>query len=323
MSRILVTGAGGFIGYHLVNYLKDVNNHIVCVDNFSRIPKDYEISLLQNRDNIEWIEASVEDINLLSISNEPFDYIFHLATLNGTDNFYSKPFQVIKSVVLPTIHLLEELSKQQTLPKCFFLASTSEVYASMTEMGLSSVPTPESTPIGVDNITNLRWSYAAGKIAAESALISAARELNLNWVIGRYHNVYGPRMGDKHFIPDFITRVKKQEYFLYGAEQTRSFTFISDAIDQTVRIVNNPHSVNQIINIGSDNEVQIRVVADIILRLLKIEKKIMKEFPAPLGSVNRRVPQLDLVREIIGQLNHVPLEEGLRQTIRWYENHVF
>jgi UDP-glucose 4-epimerase/UDP-glucuronate decarboxylase len=90
-----------------------------------------------------------------------------------------------------------------------------------------------------------------------------------------------------------------------------------------VRIVNNPHSVNQIINIGSDNEVQIRVVADIILRLLKIEKKIMKEFPAPLGSVNRRVPQLDLVREIIGQLNHVPLEEGLRQTIRWYENHVF
>lgn len=323
MARILITGAGGFLGYHLANLLLAEGNDLVCIDNFSRIPKDSHVLDLMANQRVEWYEESIEQLNLTGIFSEPFEYIYHLATINGTDNFYKQPFEVIFSVVVPTLHLLREILKQQILPKRFFLASTSEVYASMTELGVSEIPTSENTPIGIDDVRNPRWSYAAGKIAAESALISAAEEHGFEWLIGRYHNVYGPRMGNKHFIPDFISRLKQREYFYFGADQTRSFTYISDAISQTVSHMSHLNSANKIINIGSSNETQVREVAKVILDLMNLEGQACEEFPAPKGSVNRRVPSLDLARQILGEMSFVPLEQGLRETVKWYEEHEF
>ena len=234
MSKVLVTGAGGFIGYHLTKTLINEGYEVFCIDNFSRIPKDDEIIKLQNHSNVNWSEANIEDLDLKVVLRENFEYIFHLATVNGTDNFYEKPFTVLDSVIVPTLNILRELGNYQKNLKRFFLASTSEVYASMTALNLSPVPTPENTIVGIDDLKNSRWSYASGKICAESALIGAGNQFGLPWTIGRYHNVYGPRMGDKHFIPDFINRIKKNEFVIYGSNQTRCFTFYKDAIDHRV-----------------------------------------------------------------------------------------
>jgi len=323
MTRILITGAGGFLGYHLANSLLTEGNDLVCIDNFSRIPKDKHVSELMTNQQVEWYESSIEELDLSEIFSKTFDYIYHLATINGTDNFYSQPFEVIFSVVVPTLNLLREVSKQPVLPKRFFLASTSEVYASMTELGVSTIPTSENTPIGIDDVVNPRWSYAAGKIAAESAVISAAEQYGFDWLIGRYHNVYGPRMGNKHFIPDFISRLKQNKYFYFGADQTRCFTYISDAISQTINHMSQVNSANKIINIGSSNETQVREVAKLILNLMNLEGQDCQEFPALRGSVNRRVPNLDLAQDILGDFTFVPLEQGLRETIKWYEKYDF
>lgn len=323
MSKVLVTGAGGFIGYHLTKQLIDRGCNILCIDNFKRIPKDEDISILQSNSKVEWLESSLEDLDLNSIMRNKFDYVFHLATINGTDNFYENPFTVLDSIVTPTLNLLKALKNNQDNLKRFFLASTSEVYASMTELKISPIPTPENTPVGISDITNSRWSYAAGKICVESATIGASKQFGLPWTIGRYHNVYGPRMGNKHFIPDFINRVKEQKYFIYGAEQTRCFTYYKDAINQTIELSYSKDTSEKIINIGNDIEYRVKDVAKVILDYMGASDQICRELPGKNGSVSRRVPDLKLNKSIIKNTDLTSLKEGIKETILWYESHIY
>lgn len=323
MSKVLITGAGGFIGFHLTKSLIEEGHDIVCIDNFYRIPKDNDIQNLQNHEKVKWIEASIQDLDLDFILKDNFDYIYHLATINGTDNFYEKPFTVLDSVVVPTLNILNALINNQKNLKRFFLASTSEVYASMTELHLSTIPTSENTIVGIDDIKNSRWSYASGKICAESAVIGAGKQFGIPWTIGRYHNVYGPRMGDKHFIPDFINRSKRNEFMIYGPNQSRCFTFYKDAIDQTVSLARVAGSLNQIVNIGTDIEHKVKDVAALILKKMGLEDKVVSEFPSKSGSVNRRVPDLNENISLIGLRKHTSLEDGIEETVSWYLSHPY
>lgn len=323
MSRILITGAGGFIGFHLTRSLAEAGHDIVCIDNFYRIPKDNEIKKLQNHEKVKWIEASIQELDLEFILKDNFEYIYHLATINGTDNFYEKPFTVLDSVVVPTLNILNALINNQKNLKRFFLASTSEVYASMTELNLSAIPTSENTIVGIDDIKNSRWSYASGKICAESAVIGAGNQFGIPWTIGRYHNVYGPRMGDKHFIPDFINRSKRNEFMIYGANQSRCFTYYKDAIDQTIFLTQVAGSLNQIVNIGTDIEYKVKDVAALILSKMGLHEKFVSELPSKSGSVNRRVPNLRKNVSLIGSKKHTSLEDGIEETVLWYLSHSY
>jgi len=296
---------------------------VVCIDNFSRIPADDCIEEIRRKKAVTWIEDSIENVDLSSLFRNSFDYIYHLATINGTDNFYSQPFTVIESIVTPTFELIRAIRDSNSLPRRFFLASTSEVYASMTELGFSKIPTSENTVVGIDDVGNERWSYAAGKIAVESALINAGKQYGFKWTIGRFHNVYGPRMGKHHFIPDYISRVLRQEFKVYGPNQTRSFTYISDAVDQTIQVTTNSITENRIVNLGSEEEMEIQEVARIILALMNLGDRDFQRLDAPRGSVSRRVPNLAFLKSITGDLNQIPLSDGLRSTINWYKNHEY
>jgi nucleoside-diphosphate-sugar epimerase len=280
---ILLTGANGFIGSHL-------REHLDC------ITVDYE--------NCDWNG---------DLSNKKFvdmlpdvDTVIHLAAFNSTKNFYSTPFNVIDSIVTPTMNLLKRYPKAH-----FVYAGSSEEYAGTVNRGWASVPTPEDVALSIDDITNPRWCYASGKIAMESAVISNSVQNSNTYTIIRFHNIYGPGQ-QNHFIPEFIDRLHEGNSVLYGWEDTRSFCYIDDAIKLVAGVYN---SKNQIINIGSNTETSILDVAHEIMDQMNIDRDNLDLQPGVEGSTPRRAPDIKKLLTLMPEFKFTSLKEGLSKCV--------
>jgi nucleoside-diphosphate-sugar epimerase len=321
MKRSIVTGAAGFIGFALTERLLSLGYEVQAIDNFSRGEEDERyLSLKKNKNFIERRVDLANPMNLTEVDWE-VETIFHFAALNGTENFYTTPYEVLRNTTLPLFNISEQiLAMAGTKPK-IILASTSEVYASTISQFGWLVPTTEEVPLSIEDIRNPRWSYAASKIANEALMTALKSEYGIETGIIRFHNVYGPRMGDKHFLPDFIRRLKNNVYSLYGADQTRSFLFISDAIDAILKVEKFMLNTDTeyIFNVGSDVELIIRDVAKEVLRLCSITAEL-EMISAPEGSVARRAPDISLITDRTGWAPITTLEWGLAQTIEYYWN---
>ena len=282
---ILLTGANGFIGSHL-------KEHLDC------ITVDYE--------NCDWNG---------DLSNKKFvdmlpdvDTVIHLAAFNSTKNFYSTPFNVIDSIVTPTMNLLKRYPKAH-----FVYAGSSEEYAGTVNRGWASVPTPEDVALSIDDITNPRWCYASGKIAMESAVISNSVQNSNTYTIIRFHNIYGPGQ-QNHFIPEFIDRLHEGNSVLYGWKDTRSFCYIDDAIKLVAGVYN---SKNQIINIGSNTETSILDVAHEIMDQMNIDRANLDLQPGVEGSTPRRAPDITKLLTLMPEFKFTSLKEGLSKCVNY------
>jgi len=158
------------------------------------------------------------------------------------------------------------------------------------------------------------------KLHNEVLTCIACRQFRVPYTAIRYHNVYGPRMGDKHVIPDFIQRMDQGKYVLYGHQDTRAFLYIDDAVDATLGLAASAAAADQIVNLGSPDEVTIERLGELILKVAGIEAAIELE-PAPRGSVKRRAPDISKLRSLIGFEPAWSLERGLRETVAWYRTH--
>jgi nucleoside-diphosphate-sugar epimerase len=282
---ILLTGANGFIGKHL-------RKHLDCVT------VDY-----QDCD----YNGDLSNKKFVDILPDNIDTVIHLAAFNSTRNFYSTPFSVIDSIVTPTTNLLKRYPNAH-----FVYAGSSEEYAGTVNNGWAPVPTPEQVALTIDDITNPRWCYAAGKIAMESAVISHSVEYKNTYTIVRFHNVYGPGQ-ENHFIPEFIDRLREGFSVLYGYEDTRSFCFIDDAC-QLVKSVY--QTKNEIINIGANNEVKILDVAHEIMDIMNIDTSHLQLEPSPPGSTPRRAPDITKLKQLVPGFEYTSLREGLEQCVK-------
>lgn len=317
MAVYLVTGAAGFIGYHLAKYLsEDPTATVVCVDNFMRGERDELYEQLVQQTNV--IEYSLDLTNPEELLRLPdnIDIIFHLAALNGTQNFYQRPYEVMRSSTLPTFYLFERYGKSSSVKRVIY-ASTSEAYASTVEIFNWPVPTAEDVPLSIEDPFNPRWSYAASKLHGEVLSINAYRAFNMPFTVIRYHNVYGPRMGDKHVIPDFAMRLKKRVFELYGYKDTRSFLYIDDAVKATVLCAKLESTRNEIINVGGVEETPILNLAIKMMELSGLKGEL-KLYPSSKGSVSRRVPSIDKLKRLTGFKESISMEEGLKKTLEYY-----
>ena len=317
MKNYLVTGGAGFIGYWLTKTLSENRaNHVFVVDNFVKTTDKSSFDILCARENISFldIDLSFDDLDQ-RLPNIEFEIIYHLAALNGTQNFYNIPFDVIYNSTLSTLRLLKWCEKHK--PGRFVYASTSEAYSGGVSMGVTAVPTSERVPLIIEDVTNPRWSYASSKLNGESAVISAQEQFGIDFTILRYHNVYGPRMGVNHVIPDYLNRAKDGIFKLYGGDNTRSFIYVDDAVLDTINLSLNEKARNEIVNIGSSEEMSMLELGLCLNSVLGVNEIILVE-DAPNGSVSRRVPCLLKISEILGERERVSLDDGLIRTVEYY-----
>lgn len=317
MLNVLITGAAGFIGYALADVLSRREDTKVCVvDNFVRGERDETYTELCSRASVVAYDVDLTEAGAVRELPAKIDVIFHMAALNGTQNFYERPYDVVRCSTLPTFHLLDRYGPAGGL-KRFVYAGSSEAYAGTVSTFDWPVPTAEDVPLCIDDPSNLRWSYGGSKLHGELMVAAACHQYEKDYTIIRYHNVYGPRMGDKHVVPDFLERMKNGIYRLYGHSDTRSFIYIDDAVRATVMLADCIGAANETVNVGSENEIQIIDLGKTLLDLAGIDAEI-ELHDSPKGSVPRRAPDVTKLKELVGFAEETTLADGLRRTMDFY-----
>jgi len=319
MPRTLILGGAGFIGYHLALRLAGEGHELTLVDDLSRGRRDRELDSLCARPNVTLLQADLTRADALDGLTRRWDGVYMLAAVVGVRNVETDPARVVRTNALTLLHLLDWMALESGV---LFFASTSETYAGGVTAGTLPVPTPEDVPLSVPDVRAPRFAYAASKILGEAAVIHTARARGLRAVIGRFHNVYGPRMGADHVIPELALRALSGEnpFRLYGAEQRRAFCHISDALEAIVRLTASEPAWGQIVNIGNDSEeTVIEDLARLVLREARFEPALDR-VPAPPGSVARRCPDIGRLRALTGFVPKVSIEAGVRGTFAWYRD---
>jgi UDP-glucose 4-epimerase/UDP-glucuronate decarboxylase len=311
--RHLVTGAAGLIGFDIARRLLEREDEVVAVDvglkggisDLEGLHKAHPRALRILRGDL------ARDPRALEEAQGRFDGVFHLAAIVGVRYVTEHPYETLDVNLRSTLAVLDHAMRVGC--GAFVFGSSSENYASGADAGTVQIPTPESVPLSIGDISLPRWSYAASKIAGESAVFAAARRSGFAPAVVRFHNVYGPRMGPTHVIPEFLQRCKQRAdpFTVYGEDQTRSFLYAEDAaaalglvLDAALR------GDGGITNVGSDEQTRIGDLARLVFEVTSHRPKIDSR-PAPPGSVARRVPDIRRL-SALGFERRVELQSGLR-----------
>lgn len=316
--KFLVTGGTGFIGAKLVKKLLMEGHSVRVLDNGSRGRKS---RLSEKTDQLEIFTGDIRDSAVVENAMKGCQSVVHMAYINGTEFFYTKPELILEVGIKGMLNVLQACRSQNTHD--LILISSSEVYQSP-----PIIPTPEDVPLIIPDIHNPRYSYGGGKIISELLAINYGRKDFERVMIVRPHNVFGPDMGWEHVIPQFILRahdqIKQQEkgtltFQIQGqGTETRSFIGIDDFTEGLmVAIKKGKHQ--EIYHIGTEEEIAIADVARKIAKVLGREIEIQSG-PITPGSVIRRCPDISKIR-LLGYNPKLSFDEALSPAIDWYTQH--
>ena len=320
MKNILITGAAGFIGFHLAKYYSEQEYNIWILDNLQKNENflDKDFKKLINLNNVNFINTDLtKKIEVSSLPNE-FKFIFHLAAINGTELFYKDPYLLCRNNILITINLLTFLESAK-FEKLIY-SSTSEVYSDADTYGLLKIPTNEDVPVVFSQPTNERYSYATSKFIGEFLCTEFCKKINVPYSTLRYHNIYGPRMGYKHVVPQLFLKILNDINPLpvIGLDETRSFCFIDDAIEATSLLAESNKTNNDLFHIGNPNgEITVNELAITMLQIAN-KKFEIKPLARRKSSVLRRCPDITKLSSKTNFIPKVILSEGLKKTYEYY-----
>ena len=317
-QRIIILGAAGFIGYHLSKSIqKHSNTNLILVDNFVRSARDIDFNSLTLFENVEFMEKdlSIQDsyINLF----QQGDVVVNCVAFNGTNNFYKNPVDVVRHSAITAIYAAEFAAKAGVSKYLYF--GSAESYAGGINLGFANVPTAENVPLIIDNPRNVRWSYAASKTMGEIATVANLNQYGLDAKIFRVHNIYGPRMGFDHVIPDLVRNFIEGKFEVHGINESRAFMYIDDLVFVVTRFIfDDELDDNLIYHIGSTQETKIQDLADLILKTLEIKQTVIP-VPGLEGSVLRRIPDTSLLKKRFA-FHETDLRDGIRNYVEWFRN---
>ena len=320
MNKILITGGGGFIGFHLASNLVGKGYDVDIIDNFSRGKKDDDLIILARNEGVKLIEKNLLLPKIYEDIVPDYEFIFHLPAIVGVQNVVEKAYNVLTANVDMLCKALSFAAKNHKLKK-FIFASTSEVYAGALQYYDLTIPTPEQTPLTVTELVSPRTSYMLSKIYGEAL----CQHSSVPFTIVRPHNVYGPRMGMSHVIPQLLTKASRaQDGFLevYSPSHTRTFCYIDDAVELIVRSAE-AESSNITLNVGSiDKEISIANLAKMIIEEVNPSLKI-KELSDTDGSPIRRCPNMKKTIDLTGYTPKISIQSGLIKTHKWYKKNMW
>lgn len=304
MAKILITGGAGFIGSSLAERLINTTDHkVVIVDNLltgdiDRLPKT-------ENDSWRYIKADCNDFQDISsvMLAYKFDYVFHYAAVVGVQRTLDNPKLVLDDII--GIKNVLDLCKNTNVKRVFF-ASSSEVYGEPIEHPQNEATTP----------LNSRLPYAVVKNVGEAFLRSYKKEFNLDYTIFRFFNTYGPKQSVDFVMSKFINlALQNKDIPLFGdGLQTRTFCFVDDNIDACLSSFEHGHYINDTVNVGSDYEVTIKQLAEIIIKETGSKSKIVHLPALPEGDMKKRKPDIEKMRLLLGR-ELLPIEKGIERIL--------
>lgn len=300
--NILVTGGAGFIGSHLVARLLSEGHEVKIIDDLSTGSLSNLSGVI---DKVTLIEGSILSTNELAEAVTGVDYIFHLAAAVGVFNIVNNPLKSLLTNIRGTENVLELASKDK-IP--VFLTSSSEVYGKNISDSLKETDNRIlGTPI------TLRWSYSEAKAIDESLAYAYYIEKGLPTRIVRFFNTVGPRQLGAYgmVVPRFIkSALANQPLTIFGnGDQTRCFAHIYDVIDAVISVAFAENTIGKVINIGNDFEISINQLAKKIINETNSQSEVIyvpyeEAYGDGFEDMERRVPNLDLIKQLVGWVPH-------------------
>lgn len=317
-KNFLVTGGTGFLGAALVRRLLGAGHRVRVLDDNSRgAPR----RLADLAGEFELINGDVRNPETVEVAARGTDCIVHLAAVNGTEFFYSRPELVLDVGVRGILNVVEACRRSGG--GHLVVASSSEVYQTA-----ATIPTDETVPQVLPDVLNPRYSYSGSKMISELIAINAGRTGFDRVSIFRPHNVYGPDMAWEHVIPQFCLRAIDQialhptgalPFPIQGdGTQTRSFVHIDDMIEGLMCVIERGGHL-EIYHVGNPEELTIARVAEEVVTAFGREPQIIPS-ELPLGSPPRRCPDISKLRKL-GFAPKIPFASGIGPVVTWYRDH--
>ncbi len=308
IKRILVTGGAGFLGSYLCERLVAMGHDVICLDNFFTSQKT-NVAHLLGKSNFELIRHDVTLPIFLEV-----DQIYNLACPAAPGHYQYNPIKTIKTSVLGSINMLGAAKRCGAR---ILQASTSEIY------GDPEVHPQVESYRGSVNPIGIRACYDEGKRVAETLFMDYHRSNRVDIRVVRIFNTYGPRMHpyDGRVVSNFIRQaLANEDITLFGdGSQTRSFCYRDDLVEAIIRMMNNEDGFIGPVNIGNPVEFTIRELAEKVIELSGSKSKLVHQ-PLPDDDPTRRRPDISLAKEKLGWEPKIQLEDGLRETIRWFQS---
>lgn len=311
-KQVLVAGGGGFLGSHLCERLVAEGRRVVAVDNF-QTGRRANLKALRRETRFELVEADIVQPLPRGLLRRKFDEVYNLACAASPPQYQLDPEHTLLTSVVGTRQLLQ---LAEGCAARFLMASTSEVYGDP-----HAHPQKESY-WGNVNCTGPRACYDEGKRAAETLTFDYDRAGRVSGRVVRIFNTYGPRLSaeDGRVVSNLITQaLSGEDITVFGdGLQTRSFCYVADLIEGLLRLMAYDDGQPGPVNIGNPSEMTIRELVDLVLQLTGSNSRIV-HCALPVDDPKRRRPDIAKARALLGWEPRTSLENGLRQTIAWFE----
>jgi len=313
-KKVLVTGAGGFIGSHLVETLVKRDARVRAFVHYNSFNTwgwlDYVDRTI--KDAVEIFAGDIRDPYYVNKAMKDIDVVFHLAALIGIPYSYHSSDTYVDTNIRGTLNVLQS-AREQGVEKVVH-TSTSEVYGSA-----QFIPITEEHPI------NPQSPYAASKAGADFLALAFYRSFNLPVAIIRPFNTYGPRQSARAVIPAIIIQIAsgKKQIKMGSLHPTRDLTYVKDTVEGFLRIGESEKGIGEVINIGSGSEISISELAEKIADLMNADVEIVSEEARRRpeeSEVQRLCADTKKAQTVLNWRPEYTLEQGLRETIEWFGN---
>ncbi len=314
--RALITGGAGFIGSHLAEALLARDQEVVVLDDLSTGSLQNILHLMR-RQGFEFVLGSMMDDKIVDQAVAACDTVYHLGAAVGVRLVFEQPVRTIETNVHGTQSVLNACLRHG---RKALIASTSEVYGKDVHNGTDRFREDDDITIG----SSIRWCYATSKALDEFLARSCWIEKGLPVVIARFFNTVGPRQSPAYgmVVPRFVEQaIRGRPITVYGdGSQVRSFTWVGDAVEAVLRLMETPRAEGEVFNIGSDEAVTVRELAERVQRMTGTSSQIVctpyeQAYGPEFEDIRYRVPTIAKLRKTIGFVPTVTLDEILRRVI--------
>ncbi len=314
-KKVLVTGAGGFIGSHLTERLFELGANVRAFVRYTSRSDEGFIKYFSDdlRKHMDIVYGDIRELETVVKAVDGVDVIFNLAALVGIPYSYIHPQEVIEANTIGTLNLL--MAARDVGIEKLVQTSTSEVYG-----------TARYVPINEEHPKQPQSPYSASKIAADAIALSFYHSFDLPVAVIRPFNTYGPRQSDRAVIPSIISQALTKDRLTLGSTTpTRDFTFVTDTAEGFIKVAESEKSVGMEINIGSGQEISIedliRKIISLVGRDIVIEHDKERVRPAS-SEVERLCADNTSARKLLGWSPKVSLTHGLEKTINFIKNNL-